>query len=100
MFPITFQYSLFSKTDLYGPSAFPSKSAKVLPEKYYFYQQKFLYQPVDKNDNMIQELYLQGGYEGLLPVHALHWLVPHGLLQVPLCEELSVDQLCNLLSIH
>ena len=48
---------------------------------------------------MIQELYLQGGDEGLLPVHALHWLVPHGLLQVPLCEELIVHQLCNLLRI-
>ena len=49
---------------------------------------------------MVSELYLQAGHEGLLSVHALHRLVPHRLLEVALGEELSVDQLRALLSVH
>ena len=49
---------------------------------------------------MVYELDLEAGDESLLPVHALHWLVAHRLLQVALGEELCVDQLGALLHVH
>ena len=55
---------------------------------------------VDWEDNVVSELYLETGHEGLLPVHTLHWLVTHRLLEVALGEELSVDQLGALLGVH
>ena len=48
---------------------------------------------VDRQGDVVNEVYLQVWNVSLLPVHGLLRLVAHSLLQISLREELRVDQL-------